>query len=104
MKTGSALRVGCVAIALRVGCIATASLWLAAAPAAAVPGDPFDLRAVCRDDFRRLCSELGGEAARGEILRCLEAHEDELSPACRIAVGEERGGDEDPEAPRRDPR
>ena len=59
-----------------------------ALPAAAVPGDPFDMRAVCRDDFQRLCSALGSEATRDAILRCLELHESELSPACRIAVGE----------------
>jgi hypothetical protein len=65
-----------------------AGLLLAGGPAAAVPGDPFDMRVVCRDDFERFCRELGNEAARAEIERCLASHEAELSPGCRIAIGE----------------
>ncbi len=80
----------------------------ASAAAAGGPGDPFDLRAACSDDFRRFCAELGGEAPRGEILRCLASHEPDLSPGCRIAVGEETGGDDDrsgaPRRPRPQPR
>jgi len=81
-----------------------ASTVLLALPAAAVPGDPFDMRAVCRDDFRRFCSALGNEATRDAILRCLELHEPELSPACRIAVGEKPGEDAPPDPPRARPR
>ena len=71
--------------------LACAAAWiaLAAVPAAAVPGDPFDLRSACRADFERFCRDVGSEAARAEIERCLVSHEAELSPACRIAVGEE---------------
>ena len=66
-----------------------------ALPADAGPGDPFDLRAACRADFERFCRELGAEAARAEIVRCLASHERELSPGCRIAVGEESEGEDD---------
>ncbi len=83
---------------------AVAAAALLALPAAAVPGDPFDMRAVCRDDFQRFCSELGNEATRDAIMRCLELHESELSPACRIAVGEKPEGEALPEAPRTRPR
>ena len=76
--------------------LACAWLALAAAPAAAVPGDPFDMRSACRGDFERFCRELGSEAARAEIERCLASHESELSPACRIAVGEESDAERDP--------
>jgi len=85
----------------RPGSIASSSLacvvaWiaLAAGPAAAVPGDPFDMRSACREDFERFCRDLGTEAARADIERCLASHEAELSPACRIAVGEEPGGED----------
>jgi hypothetical protein len=76
--------------------LACAAAWtaLAAAPAAAVPGDPFDLRSACREDFERLCRDLGSEAPRAAIERCLASHERELSPACRIAVGEETEPDD----------
>jgi hypothetical protein len=83
---------------------AVAAAALLALPAAAVPGDPFDMRAVCRDDFQRFCAALGNEATRDAILRCLELHEPELSPACRIAVGETPEGEAPPEAPRARPR
>jgi hypothetical protein len=69
---------------------------LLALPAAAAPGDPFDMRAVCRDDFQRFCAALGNEATRDAILRCLELHEAELSPACRIAVGEKSAAESEP--------
>ena len=82
--------------AIASGGLACAWLALAAAPAAAVPGDPFDMRSACREDFERFCRQLGNEAARAEIERCLESHESELSPGCRIAVGEES----DPEGAR----
>ncbi len=62
------------------------------------------MRAVCRDDFQRFCSELGTEATRDAILRCLEFHESELSPACRIAVGEKPEGEAAPDPPRARPR
>ena len=76
-----------------------ACVWLAlaAAPAAAVPGDPFDMRSACREDFERFCHDLGSEAARAAIERCLASHESLLSPACRIAVGEESDADGDPD-------
>ena len=73
-----------------------AGLALAAAPALAAPGDPFDMRAACRADFERFCRELGSEAARAQIARCLASHEDELSPGCRIAVGEESADRDEP--------
>ena len=74
-----------------VWCLA-GSLSLGAAPVAAVPGDPFDMRTACRDDFQRFCRELGNEAARGEIRRCLKSHEAKVSAGCRVALGEETGG------------
>ena len=73
-----------------------ASTALLALPAAAVPGDPFDMRAVCHDDFQRFCSALGNEATRDAILRCLASHEADLSPACRIAVGEKSAAEDEP--------
>ena len=78
--------------------LACAAAWaaFAAVPAAAVPGDPFDLRSACREDFERFCKDLGNEAARAAIERCLASHEAELSPACRIAVGEESEDERDP--------
>jgi uncharacterized membrane protein len=83
------------AIAKRAGCLA-AWLALAAGPAAAVPGDPFDMRAVCRADFERFCRDLGTEASRADIERCLATHDAELSPACRIAVGEASAAKDEP--------
>jgi hypothetical protein len=83
------------ATARRAGCLA-AWLALGAAPAAAVPGDPFDMRAACRADFERFCRDLGTEASRAEIERCLASHDAELSPACRIAVGEASAAKEEP--------
>jgi hypothetical protein len=71
-------------------------LVLAAAPSAAAPGDPFDMRAVCRGDFERFCRDLGTEATRAEIERCLASHDAELSPACRIAVGEVSAARDEP--------
>ena len=82
--------------AIASGGLACAWLALAAAPAAAVPGDPFDMRAACRGDFERFCRDLGSEAPRAEIERCLASHESELSPACRIAVGEASDAERDP--------
>jgi hypothetical protein len=67
-----------------------------AAPAAAAPGDPFDMRSVCREDFERFCSELGTEANRAAIDRCLASHEADLSPACQIAVGEKSDAEREP--------
>lgn len=84
--------------ALAAGLSAAALLLLPvglARPAAAGPGDPFDLRSACREDFERFCAEVGAEAARAEIVRCLASHERELSPGCRIAVGEEGEGEGD---------
>jgi len=71
-------------------------LVLAGSPAAAKPGDPFDMRAACRADFERFCRELGTEASRAQIERCLASHDDELSPGCRIAVGEESADVDEP--------
>jgi hypothetical protein len=83
------------ATAKRAGCLA-AWLVLGAAPAAAVPGDPFDMRAACRADFERFCRDLGTEATRAEIERCLASHDPDLSPACRIAVGEKSAAEDEP--------
>jgi hypothetical protein len=79
---------------LAVACLAGSAAL--AAPAAAAPGDPFDMRSVCREDFVRLCGELGTEAIRAAIDRCLASHEAELSPACRIAVGEKSAAEHEP--------
>ena len=79
---------------LAVVCLAV-SLALAA-PAAAAPGDPFDMRSVCREDFERFCSELGTDANRAAIERCLASHEAELSRACQIAVGEKAAAEREP--------
>ena len=79
---------------LAVACFA-GSLALAAS-AAAAPGDPFDMRSVCREDFEHFCSELGTDANRAAINHCLASHEAELSPACRIAVGEKPADEREP--------
>ena len=79
------LAVVCLAVALAL-----------AAPAVAAPGDPFDMRSVCREDFERFCSELGTDASRAAIDQCLASHEAELSPACQIAVGEKAAAEREP--------
>jgi hypothetical protein len=102
---GSTRRPGSIAAAALGSLALAGGLALAASAAAAGgPGDPFDLRAACSDDFRRFCADLGGEAPRREILRCLASHEPDLSPGCRIAVGEETGGDDDDRGRRGAPR
>jgi hypothetical protein len=87
-------RIG-AATATRAGYLA---VWLAlvAAAAAAAPGDPFDMRAACRADFERFCRDLGTEATRSDIERCLASHDAELSPGCRIAVGEASAATDEP--------
>jgi hypothetical protein len=47
-------------------------------------------------DFERFCRNLGTEATRAEIERCLASREAELSPACRIAVGEKSAAEDEP--------
>jgi len=94
---GPRRRPGKVASASLAALALAAGHELAPAPAAAGgAGDPFDLRAACSDDFRRFCAELGGEARRGEIVRCLASHQAQLSPACRVALGEEPGAEGEP--------
>jgi hypothetical protein len=83
------------ATAKRAACLA-AWLALGVSPAAAVPGDPFDMRAACRADFDRFCRDLGTEASRADIEHCLSSHDAELSPACRIAVGEASAAEDEP--------
>ena len=90
--------------ALASRCIGCVAACLVVAPAAAVPGDPFDMRSACREDFERFCRDLGSEAARADIERCLASHEAELSPACRIAVGEEGDAEDESSPPPARPR
>ena len=87
---GSSSRTARLALACLAGSAALA------ASAAAAPGDPFDMRSVCREDFERFCSELGTDANRAAIDRCLASHEAELSPACQIAVGEKAAAEREP--------
>jgi hypothetical protein len=44
------------------------------------------MRSACRQDFGRVCADLGSDAARPAILRCLREHHDEISDPCRMAL------------------
>jgi hypothetical protein len=47
------------------------------------------LRAACAGDFQKFCSQIErGKGARGAVRACMQAHETELSPACRDARAE----------------
>ena len=46
------------------------------------------VRDACEADYRRLCS--GVRPGGGRILQCLEAHEAELTQACRAALPQAR--------------
>jgi hypothetical protein len=55
-----------------------------AARSQAVARNVGDTAGVCRPDVNKHCA--GVEAGQGRVLRCLEQHKDELSPACRKSV------------------
>ncbi len=86
-RGGRVARVGPLVLSLAT------SLALGAAGVSADPGDPFDMATACRSDFHRFCAELGRNANRDEIFRCLSSHEDAVSAGCRVALGEERDAD-----------
>jgi hypothetical protein len=44
------------------------------------------MRNACRKDFGRVCADLGSDASRPRILRCLREHHDEVSDPCRMAL------------------
>jgi hypothetical protein len=44
------------------------------------------MRNACRADFGRVCSDLGGDASRPAIIRCLREHTNEISDPCRMAL------------------
>ena len=45
-----------------------------------------DLRRACRADFGALCGDVGPEASRSRVVRCLEERRSFLSDACRSAL------------------
>lgn len=49
-------------------------------------GPPRDMRVACRDDFETHCAELGSDARRPDVLRCLKAHDESLSDECRRSL------------------
>jgi len=52
---------------------------------------PVGARAMCADDIKRLCADVGPQP--GAIAKCLRQHESELSDACEAArvAARERG-------------
>jgi hypothetical protein len=53
--------------------------WTVPAAAAAAAQDK-----VCADDAKRLCSDV--QAGRGNVMKCLKAHEADLSAACKDRI------------------
>jgi hypothetical protein len=51
-----------------------------------------DVRGACRTDFEAMCSDIGEDSQRSEILGCLEEHKDELSGGCRAALDAKAAG------------
>jgi len=47
---------------------------------------PHRLRQACQADFERVCADVGGEGRRGEVVRCLREHRDDLSDGCQAAL------------------
>jgi Cysteine rich repeat len=43
---------------------------------------------ACRADYEKFCKDV--KAGQGRIVRCMKAHENELSPACRDQIAAEK--------------
>jgi hypothetical protein len=54
------------------------------APAKSQEGEMEDLRTYCKSDIERLCQ--GVEPGGGRIIKCLKAHEKEMSVGCALAL------------------
>ncbi len=72
--------------AMRVLALACFALIVSAAGAG---GQPISnaLKTSCQDDYQKYCAAtvLGG----GRVLKCMQSHERELTPACRAALAEQ---------------
>ena len=56
----------------------------------AAAGDRAARRKACQPDIQKFCKDAG--PGRGHFLKCLKAHEAELSPPCQSAIaGRQRG-------------
>jgi hypothetical protein len=55
------------------------------------------MRNACRGDFSRVCSDLGSDASRPAIIRCLLDHGDEISDPCRMALSLEAEASRSPD-------
>jgi hypothetical protein len=47
---------------------------------------PHRVRQACQEDFERVCADVVGEGRRGEGVRCLREHRDDLTDGCRAAL------------------
>jgi len=48
-----------------------------------------EAKQACQDDVMKFCSDV--QPGHGRILKCLKAHETDLSPECKSQLGSRRG-------------
>ncbi|MNK22801.1 Cysteine rich repeat protein [compost metagenome] len=47
-----------------------------------------EVKAACHDDFEKFCAET--KAGKGRVMKCMKAHENELSATCKAEIEEKK--------------